>query len=106
MPDMEKLEEALPEGMSVSKLTEVLKTAGYDLVPTEGGEMPEADEGAPAPFGAEPEGEGDEPEPKPEGNPFAKGGDDEEDDEPEKEYPKDSDGDRMQNLKKILKKKS
>jgi len=94
---MEKLEQALPEGMSVSKLTEVLKTAGYDLVPTEGGEPPEEDDAPP--FGSE-EGPPEKDDASEEGEEKPK--DEEKDEESERKYPKGSDGDRLQMLKKFV----
>jgi hypothetical protein len=42
MPDITKLEESLPEGISYDSLKSILAEAGYDIVPSGEGEGPDA----------------------------------------------------------------
>ena len=95
MPDISKLEEALPEGLSYDNLKSVLSEAGYDIVPkTEVMVEIEATEIMPGDDKEKPEEKDDEEK------------DDEEKDDDYGDKPpfmKASQGDRLDRVKKFMK---
>jgi len=94
MPDISKLEEALPEGLSYDNLKSVLSEAGYDIVPkTEVMVEIEATEIMPGDDEEKPEEKDDEEKPEEK--------DDDYGDKPP--FMKASQGDRLDRVKKFMK---